>query len=92
MDPGTRIVRVKDHLWSALDDEVAILNLESGVYYGLDPVGAFIWGLLHQPTALAEIVDRVHARYPEVGRAIIDVDVRELVDELAGQGLVQIDG
>lgn len=25
-------------------EEIVILNLESGVYFGLDPVGARIWG------------------------------------------------
>jgi len=92
MGPETRVVRVKDHLWSSIDDEVAILNLESGVYYGLDPVGAFIWGLLHEATTLAEIVDSVGARYPDVSKETVDADVRELLGELAGQGLVQIGG
>jgi len=92
MGPETRVVRVKDHLWSSLDDEVAILNLESGVYYGLDPVGAFIWGLLHEPTTLAQVVDGVCARYPDVSKETVDTDVRELLGELAEQGLVQIGG
>jgi len=91
LDSLTRIVRVKEHLWSTLEDEVAVLNLASGVYYGLDPVGAFIWGLLHQPTALGEIVDAVHARYPDVAQATVDGDVREFVLELAGQNLIEFD-
>ena len=32
-------------VWTALGDEVMILKLDSGIYFGLDQVGARIWKL-----------------------------------------------
>ncbi len=47
----------RDQISCDLAGEAPILNLKSGVYFGLDAVGARIWSLLQKPVMLAEICD-----------------------------------
>lgn len=49
------VCAAKTQVGTSVGDEVMILNLEDGVYYGLDPVGARIWELLMEPTTVLAI-------------------------------------
>ena len=70
-------------------NELVILNLQDGVYYGLEDVGARIWALLKQPVTLSAIRDAIVSEY-DVEPTSCERDVRALVEELATKGLVEI--
>ena len=70
-------------------DETVILNLASGAYYGLDPVGARMWELMSAGHSLAEIRDRLLEEY-EVEADRFEQDLLELVADLRSQGLIQL--
>jgi Coenzyme PQQ synthesis protein D (PqqD) len=72
-----------------LAGEVAILNLESGVYYGLDETGAAIWDLLARPRRVSEIRDDLLGRY-DVDRNECTDDLIALLDRLAARGLIRV--
>ena len=42
---NSTVVVSKNVVFCDLEEEIAMLNLNDGVYYGLDPVGARIWNL-----------------------------------------------
>ncbi len=44
-------------IYEIIDDEVVILNLETGVYYNLNSSGTKIWRLIEQGAPFSEIVD-----------------------------------
>lgn len=85
----SRVVVVKDQVSCDLAGEVAILNLANGVYYGLNPVGARVWNLIQEPKTFKQVRDTLLTEF-EVEAAQLDVDLRDLLTELAGQGLVEI--
>lgn len=68
-------------------DETVILDLASGSYFGLDPVGARIWQLIGEGGTLAEICATMLDEY-EVERERLEADVLRLATELAERGLV----
>jgi hypothetical protein len=68
-------------------DETVILDLATGTYFGLDPVGARIWELLGEGMTLAEVCDRMLEEY-EVAREELERDTLKLAQDLAAQGLV----
>ena len=70
-------------------DETVILDLASGTYYGLDPVGARIWQLMAEGQSLAQVCDGMLAEY-EVSRDDIERDVLALVQALLDKQLVSI--
>lgn len=68
-------------------EETVILDLASGTYFGLDPVGARIWQLMGEGKTLSEICDTMLDEY-EVTRDALERDVIELAQELSAQGLI----
>lgn len=68
-------------------DETVILDLASGTYFGLDPVGARVWQLMGEGKTLSEICDTMLDEY-EVTRDALERDVIELAQELSAQGLI----
>ncbi len=70
-----------------VDDEVVILDVSSGRYFGLNDVGACIWDRLEHDCAHDDLVDAVVDSY-DVDRARASVDVADLVDQLVDRGLV----
>ena len=85
----TRVVAAKDQVSRDMAGEAAILNLTSGVYYGLNPIGARIWNLIQEPKTLGEINETILREY-EVNTDRCEADVRALLSQLAEQGLVEI--
>ena len=86
---GAKVVASKDQVSADLSGEAAILSLKSGVYYGLDSVGARIWTLLQTPKCVAEIRDTITSEY-DVDAERSERDVVRLLEQLAKEGLVEL--
>src|SRR5690349_1474867 len=74
--------------------EGAILfSTETEVYFSLNAIGVQVWRLLPPECRhVDEVVARIHDDYPEVSRETISSDVRLLLEDLDGQGLVEAQG
>jgi len=70
-------------------DETVILDLASGTYFGLDPVGARMWQLMADGQTLATICDTLLDEY-EVTREALEGDILRLTEELRFKGLVSV--
>ena len=60
---------------SEVDGGAALLDLRSSQYYGLNPVGSFVWDQIQSPRTLDDIVDAVAEAFdvqPDACRADID--------------------
>lgn len=69
------VVKAVDHQTSAeIEDENVILDLEEGMYYGLNPVGAQIWRRIQEPTSVGKIVTEIANEY--------DVDYEQCFDDV----------
>ena len=74
-----------------LAGELAILDPKSGIYYGLDPVGARIWSLLQpsaSPKTVQQIRDTLLEEY-EVTAAQLETDLLALLADLHGKALIE---
>ena len=70
-------------------NETVILNMESGTYFGLDPVGARIWQLIEAGKALAEICNVMLEEF-EVKRDKLERDTLALASELVQNKIIAI--
>jgi hypothetical protein len=70
-----------------LSGETVLLNLESGVYYGLDTVGTRVWQLLLQGCTVDGICNTMIDEY-DVAPDVLHADVVRLVGELRERGIV----
>jgi coenzyme PQQ synthesis protein D (PqqD) len=89
LSPQSCIVLSKDQASCDLAGETAIVNLRSGVYFGLDPMGTHIWNLLREPVTFRGLCDALMDRY-DVDGSQLESDVRVFLAELADHGLVDI--
>ena len=74
-----------------LGDEIVVLSLKNGAYYGLDPVAARIWTLLAEPRSVGAICDALLSEYAEVDPERCTREVASLLGQLAKWELVEID-
>lgn len=77
-----------DIVFRELDGEAVILNLESGIYFGLDQVGTRIWQLIQEHGALQKVFETMCDEF-DVGSDALENDLLELVAELCAKGLVR---
>lgn len=89
MNLSTRFSVPKGVMARIVGDETVLLDLQSGVYFGLDPVGTDVWQLLTQGMSLADICANLVEKY-EVTPAQLESDVCRLADEMHSRGLIQV--
>ncbi len=83
------MVASEDQASSGLGKEAVILDLNQSMYFGLDPVGTFIWQMLQEPVGVAEVCSAVVERYA-VEAERCERDVLGFLSELASEGLITV--
>jgi hypothetical protein len=86
LPPAVRVSR--DVVFRDLDGEAVILDLASGVYFGLDPVGTRMWQLIEQHGSLGDVLDALCGEY-DASRDTIERDLTALVTELLDKHLLE---
>lgn len=86
---ATMVKQSTEQVSCNLNGEIAILNLKSTLYFGLDEVGACIWEAMDEPRKVSELCKRVLERF-DVEQQRCQVDVIEFVGRLSEAGLIEI--
>jgi hypothetical protein len=89
LSPSTIVVAAKDQVFCDLGGEAAILSLGSGIYYGLNAVGAFIWNQIQEPARVEDICIALSREY-DVDHELCSIDVTRLLGELLEQKLIEV--
>ena len=76
-------------LFQEVGGEMVLLDLASESYFGLDEVGARVWGLLSDDKNVGQILDTLLQEY-EVDRETLEADVEELLGSLLEAGLITV--
>lgn len=83
------IIAARAQVSCDLDGEAAVLNLASGIYYGLDKVGATIWQHIQTPATVAALRQVIMAHY-EVDAGTAQSDLISFLDEMMQEGLAEL--
>jgi hypothetical protein len=83
------VINASEIAAQVIDGEAIIMNLTTGVYCSMDRVGAVIWEWIERGHSVADIVDGLTAVY-DVSPAQAQADLERLLDQMVGDGLVQI--
>lgn len=73
----------------SIGDEIVILDLAQGTYYGLNNVGSRIWALMVDGRTVEDISMALVTEY-EVTSDDAERDLRELAGNLIAKGLVSL--
>jgi hypothetical protein len=83
------VVAARDQVTADLADKVVVLDLESGMYYGLDAVGARIWNLIQEPKVVSDVRDLLLKEY-QVDPDRCEYELLAFLHEMAVHGLVEV--
>jgi hypothetical protein len=61
--PNTIVVANGDALTAAFGEELVVLNATTGIYYGLEDVGARVWALVKEPTTVEALREAIASEY-----------------------------
>jgi hypothetical protein len=75
-------------IFERFDDETILVNLDSGRYYSLDPVGVVVWELINRPMTVGDLLDKLKAHY-DGEAARIETAIREFISLLEAEGLIR---
>ena len=89
MKDTTTVCARPQNISQDLGEESVILDLDAGVYYGLNCVGSTVWRLIQTPRTFAELRDVVIAEY-EIDAERCARDLRELLSTLERRGMIEI--
>ena len=80
---------IPPHVMSRLvGDETVLLDLASGIYFGLDGVGKRIWEVVAEGLSLEETASVISSEF-EVDEAQAQADVIEFAGNLVERGLLE---
>lgn len=68
-------------------EETVMIDLASGTYFGLDPVGARMWQFIQEGKSLRQVCDAMVEEY-EVSREVLEQDALALARDLADKKLI----
>lgn len=87
---STKVTVNKDYVYCNVEDEMVLLGMEDGIYYGLNQVGAFIWEQIIEPKTIDQIRDAILDEY-EVEKSECERDLIDLLNLLAEKGMIHIE-
>lgn len=83
------VVASENQVSTELGNEAVILGAEQGQYFGLNEVGARIWGLVREPVSVAQLCATLLDEY-EVDAEQCQRDVIELLGDMHEKGLIDV--
>jgi len=83
------ISSAQSQISSELADEAVILNLDSGIYYGLNEVGARVWELIQQPRSFSELHETLLEEY-DVPAETCRQDLAKILLDLKSASLIEV--
>ena len=90
LSPSLTVVATSNQVACALAEEVVILELNSGKYYGLNAVGTRIWNLIQEPRIVGDILNTILSEY-DVEPDVCECDLAAVLQDLAVHGLIEIE-
>ena len=90
IDKDSRVVAIKKQISTELGGEVAILHLDSGIYYSLNEVGAGIWAFIQRSRSVNEILTALSNRY-KVTPKECERDLFVFLEDLQAENLIQVE-
>lgn len=86
MKSSVIVKRGEDTPWNIVDDEVVLLNLDSGHYYSLNESGRRVWELLDGENTIPDIINAICEEF-DVEEQEATKDINTLIDELLKEKL-----
>ena len=85
------VVCSEENLCCDLQGEAVVLNLNSGTYFGLNPLGTRIWELIREPAMVVDVYRRLLKEY-EVDADQCEAELLSFLNQLQANDLIKVEG
>ncbi len=82
-------IQNKEVVQSKIGDEVVMLDVESGYYFGLNSVASVIWDMMKEKIDLNTLVENLMKEF-EVDKETCESDTLELLAEMKEKKIIRI--
>lgn len=86
---STQIARNPELFFATAGDEVMMMDIKSGNYFGLDPVGRRIWECLAEPVRVADICAQLTSEY-DIDPGTCQAEVLTFLTQLAEHRIIDV--
>jgi hypothetical protein len=87
---GVLLSRNPGHVSTTLDGETVLMSIQTGRYYGMDPVASRIWELLEKPLGFSALTETLAAEY-EGDRSTIEADLENFLRKMLEEKLILVE-
>ena len=84
------ISRNPEIIHSVMDDEVVMMSVDQGLYFGIDAIGTHIWTLLETPVKVEYLIEKLTAHY-NVEQAVCENDTMLFLNDMLLKKVILID-
>lgn len=79
---------INDKLLSTeIDNELVLMSIDTGKYFGLNTVGSRVWELLKTPIEVTDLLNRLQEEF-NVGKEQCETEVMSLLQKMLDKNLV----
>ena len=89
INPNNKIIRKENALFTRMDNELVMMDMDKGLYFGLNSTGADLWSLISHPIKLSDILIELSKKY-KCSQDVYKVDVIKFFLALEKNGLIEI--
>ena len=83
-----RFIQNKAIVQSQIGEEVVMLDMESGFYFGLNSVASVVWSLLADEIGFEKLIDQLIAQF-DVERSVCEAETQELLDQMLEKNIIR---
>lgn len=84
-----RFIQNKKIIQSTIGDEVVMMDMDSGFYFGMNGVGSVIWRHLSNEITLDDLISKLMSEF-KVNKQTCEVDTIEFLDSLLEKNIIRV--
>lgn len=89
ISPSSKITFSDQILFREMQGEAVLLNIETGIYFGLDETGTATWNIMQKEKQIGKIADYLLKHY-DVDPKTCREDLLKFITNLEKNGLIQV--
>lgn len=87
----TALKRAENILFSEIDQDKVMIDIERGAYFGMNPVAGEIWDMLETPLTPQQVIQKLITIY-EVDSETCQTETLQVLQRMAHLKLVEVAG
>jgi hypothetical protein len=84
-----RFIQNKKIIQSTIGEEVVMMDMDSGFYFGMNGVGSVIWRHLSKEITLDDLIDKLMSEF-NVNKQTCEADTIEFLDNLLEKNIIRV--